>query len=154
MVHGYRLVKKKWAREAFTGEGARLFGGRWNSRGYPCVYLAGSESLAMLEVMVHLESYALLHQYQLYRVGIAQPEVDHLGKEDIPDNWRDELAPEETAVIGNRWLDRDPPGLALAVPSIIVPRELNYLLNPSSPNYSDLVGAAELLDFNPDPRLL
>lgn len=154
MVHGYRLVKKKWAREAFTGEGARLFGGRWNSRGYPCVYLAGSESLAMLEVMVHLESYALLRQYQLYRVGTPQPEVDHLGKGDIPDNWRDELAPEETAVIGNRWLDRDPPGLALAVPSIIVPRELNYLLNPSSPNYSDLVGAAELLDFNPDPRLL
>lgn len=154
MLYGYRLVKKKWAREAFTGEGARLFGGRWNSRGYPCVYLAGSESLAMLEVMVHLDAHALLRQYRLFRVAIPDTELDHLAKGDLPDNWRDELAPEETALLGNRWLEEEPAGLALSVPSVIVPRELNYLLNPGHPDFQDLVGQAEELDFDPDPRLL
>lgn len=154
MVHGYRLVKKKWARDAFTGDGARLYGGRWNSRGYPCIYLAASESLAMLEVMVHLNSYAQLRHYQLFRVSFAEAALDVLDGKDLPDNWRDDAAPQETALLGNRWLERDPPGLALSVPSVIVPRELNYLVNPAHPDFSSITAGAELMSFDPDPRLL
>ena len=56
MITVYRIVKTKWAETAFDGEGARLFGGRWNSKGQSCVYLAGSESLAILEILVHLDN--------------------------------------------------------------------------------------------------
>ncbi len=50
----WRLVKAKHAAEAFSGEGARRFGGRWNERGTAIVYLGGSLSLAALEIFVHL----------------------------------------------------------------------------------------------------
>ncbi|WP_144431164.1 RES family NAD+ phosphorylase, partial [Pseudomonas syringae pv. coryli] len=52
MIAVYRLVKRKWLAQAFDGEGAKLYGGRWNSKGNACVYCAGSESLALLEVLV------------------------------------------------------------------------------------------------------
>jgi RES domain-containing protein len=64
------------------------------------------------------------------------------------------MAPEEIALNGNEWLDRQPAGLALAVPSIIVSRETNYLLNPSNLDFRRVVDQAELLDFNLDGRLL
>src|SRR6266567_1535384 len=52
--HRLRIVKRKLVGSAFSGAGARLFGGRWNSVGTPLVYTAGSLSLALLEWRVHL----------------------------------------------------------------------------------------------------
>ena len=49
----YRLAKAAFT--ALDGEGARLFGGRWNSPGRPMIYTAASPSLAVLEVLVHLD---------------------------------------------------------------------------------------------------
>ncbi len=54
MVVAWRIVKRKHAKKAFTGEGARQFGGRWNSPGVAIVYTAESQSLAALEILVHL----------------------------------------------------------------------------------------------------
>ena len=60
MISAWRIVKRKRARAAVTGEGARLYGGRWNSAGASIVYTAGSQSLAALEIVVHLDSSELL----------------------------------------------------------------------------------------------
>src|SRR5204863_6047762 len=53
-VRAYRIFKPKHAATAFTGEGARLYGGRWNNKGTPMVYTAGSRALAALEMLVHV----------------------------------------------------------------------------------------------------
>lgn len=151
-VAAYRLVKKKWLEIAFDGEGARLYGGRWSSRGQAGVYLAGSESLAILEVMVHLNDYRQLQHYALLKVCLPEALILSLPLEQLPEDWRDEPAPVSTAEIGDDWLQGGK-SLALAVPSVVVPRELNYLLNPHHPQFNNIIAKAELIDFQPDGRL-
>jgi RES domain-containing protein len=53
-ITAWRIFKRRYKASAFTGEGARLFGGRWNSKGIPVVYTSASPSLATLEMLVHL----------------------------------------------------------------------------------------------------
>ena len=60
MTRAWRIIKSRFAAEAFSGEGARLYGGRWNSPGTAMVYTAGSVSLATLELLVHLDNTSVL----------------------------------------------------------------------------------------------
>lgn len=151
-VTAYRLVKRKFQESAFDGEGARLYGGRWNSPGHACVYVASSESLALLETMVHLESYRLLGAYALLRLTLPAQSILSVGMEDLPEHWREAPAPAETAELGDGWLASNQ-SLALALPSVVVPRELNVMLNPAHPLFDGIVATAEALPFQPDPRL-
>ena len=151
-VRGYRLVKRKWLQAAFDGEGARLYGGRGNSKGKACVYLASAESLAMLEVMVHLEDNQLLKEYALLEVTFPEEVLMQLPEDVLPADWRAEPAPPSTAEIGDDWLEGRS-SLALAVPSVVAPREMNYLLNPEHPDFQAMVDSAKEVDFSPDRRL-
>lgn len=151
-VAAYRLVKRKWQQVAFDGEGARLYGGRWNSRGHSCVYLASSESLAMLELMAHLDDYNLLQHYLLIQVRLPPESVLQLSTGRLPDDWRDEPAPPSTAQIGDRWLD-SMESLALAVPSVLVPHEWNYIVNPAHTLFAVTVANGVEMPFQPDGRL-
>ena len=63
MIYSWRLVHARYVAHAFDGEGARLYGGRWNSPGRPAVYTAGSLALAALEVLVHMQSRKALSNY-------------------------------------------------------------------------------------------
>ena len=54
-VVGWRIVKEKHAATAFSGEGARIFEGRWNSTGVPVVYCSENLALAALEILVHAQ---------------------------------------------------------------------------------------------------
>jgi len=151
-VRGYRLVKRKWLRDAFDGEGARLYGGRWNSKGNACVYLASAESLAMLEMMVHMQDYRLLENYALFEVTFDENALLQLPDDQLSDDWRVEPAPSSTAAIGDSWLESQL-SLVLAVPSVVVPRETNYLINPSHTDFEAMTNVAKEIDFAPDKRL-
>ncbi len=70
IVTAWRITKRKHARNAFTGEGAREFGGRWNNPGTAIVYTAQSQSLAALEMLVHLDSSELLAEVRADRSGV------------------------------------------------------------------------------------
>ena len=52
MLIVWRITTARFARSAFSGEGARLYGGRWTPKGLPVVYTAANQSLAMLEMLV------------------------------------------------------------------------------------------------------
>ena len=151
-IRAYRLVKRKWRQAAFDGEGARLYGGRWNSKGKACIYLAGSESLAMLEVMVHLDDYQLLTHYALLEVTLQKSSLMSLSADSLPKDWAVEPAPASTAEIGDNWLESQS-SLALAVPSTVVPRERNYLINPQHVHFQALIDSAAEIAFTPDKRL-
>lgn len=153
MIRVYRLVKRKWLEQAFDGEGARLYGGRWNSKGKACVYCAGSESLALLEVLVHLGSSSVIAHYAMLELSLAEEQVLNARADILPADWREEPAPPSTASFGDAWLESGQ-SLALAVPSVIIPREANYLLNLQHPAFKGTVAQARELDFMLDERLL
>jgi RES domain-containing protein len=151
MLSVWRITSKKFTKSAFRGEGARLFGGRWNTPGIPLVYTAESKSLAVLEILVHLDSPELLRKYVLFEVKIEDPMVTHLDPASLPDNWREDPAPAEAQKLGNEWAS-SARSAVLRVPSAIVTGEFNFLLNPRHPDFSKLkIGQPQ--SFFIDPRL-
>lgn len=152
MATGWRIIKSRRARSAFDGEGARLYGGRWNSPWTRVVYVAGSVSLAVLEVLVHLGDVGVLSSYSLCAVEFENVLIESLDRSTLPADWRSYPAPSGLRGIGDAWV-RDGISAVLEVPSAVVERESNYLINPEHPNFDFLkIGEPELFEF--DPRLL
>jgi RES domain-containing protein len=151
MIQAWRIVKARYAKSAFSGEGARRAGGRWNSPGFPLVYLAGSTSLAILEMLVHLDSDALIERYVLYETTFDDSLATHIDPASLPKNWQRVPSPPGVKRIGDMWI-RNASSVVLRVPSAIVPIEWNYLVNPAHPNFSKVtIGPKKAIRF--DPRL-
>jgi len=151
-LNAYRIVKRRWASSAFDGEGARLYGGRWNSKGQSCVYLSSSLSLAALEMLVHLDAEHLLSAYCAFVLPIPHSQLRQLQPEDLPDNWREHPAPAETARLGDAWLASGD-GMALLLPSAVLPSENNLLLNTRHPAFAQCSKQAQEIPFAFDHRL-
>lgn len=160
MATAYRLVKTKFAATAYSGDGARLYGGRWNSPGTAEVYLAGSVSLAMLEVLVHTEDATLLESYSIGEVTYDDTKatasrpalVTTFAAKDLPSSWKDIPAGADTQAIGDAWIAAGKTVL-LKVPSVIAPGEFNLLLNPAHPDLARLT-IGPLAPFRFDARLV
>ncbi len=152
MPIAWRIVKPYRVAEAFFGEGARLYGGRWNPIGTAMVYAAESKSLAALEILVHVDVAELLDNYLCIPIRFDGQLVRTLGFSALPNNWRDPLLPSSTQEMGLAWV-KDELSAVLKVPSVLVPGESNYLINPNHPNFGKLnIGGPEPFEF--DPRLL
>lgn len=151
MIEAWRIVKTKHAATAMTGEGARLYGGRWTSKGRRAVYTSATIALATLEIVAQLETAAPLSAYSLFPLTIPDALVTALDLRRLPPDWRGYPAPARLQALGDRWLDegRSP---VLRVPSAIVPSEFNYVLAPEHPKFGGItVGRAKPYDL--DPRL-
>lgn len=155
-MQAYRLVKARWAATALTGDGARLWGGRWNSPGTALLYAADSIALAALELLVHLRRAEVLDGYLLYTLTLPDDTCVALDPRALPADWRTQPAPPSTARIGDTWIRAGVDAaatLALQVPSVIVPREHNLLLNPAHPAFPRVVRTAASEPFAYDCRL-
>lgn len=147
----WRIVKERHATNAFDGEGARLHGGRWNSRGTSVVYASATLSLAALENLVHLAP-PISFRFVAFRVEFAESLVESLPVPGLPADWTEEPPSRSTQAIGDRWV-REGRSVVLEVPSVLIPGESNYLINPAHPEFRRLqIGDAEAFAF--DPRLL
>ena len=145
------MVQAHLAAQAFTGEGARLYGGRWNHPGTSIVYTAGALSLAMLELLVHVTTQQLLRAYVGIPVDVDESLVKRLAARDLPKGWRAYPTSNVTRDIGDAWV-QEGDSAVLGVPSVIVPEEWNYLLNPAHRDFNRLrIGAPETIAI--DPRL-
>lgn len=134
----YRIVKTKYARMAFDGEGAYRYGGRWNTRGTRMIYTAGSLSLAALEMLVHLDDDELLLAYSFVAAEIPPALILPVKSfRPLPKNWSASPAPLALQRIGDEWV-RANASAVLEVPTSIVPLEQNYLLNPAHPDYAQI----------------
>jgi RES domain-containing protein len=147
----WRIVHRRFAKIAFAGEGARLFGGRWNSPGRPVIYAAQSQALAALEILVHLDSEKLLRHYLAIPVTVPPHVIERFSLSSLPKNWRAYPAPRSTRAIGDAWLARAA-SLVLQVPSVVIPSEFNFLLNPAHPRFPKL-RLGKSVPFLFDPRL-
>jgi RES domain-containing protein len=134
VITAWRLVMAKFAEHVFDGQGARLYGGRWNSPGKPVVYCSATASLAALEVLANLQRSELLSAYALASCSFDSKLVTAVDDHDLPANWRQSPAPLALAAIGDTWI-RTGRSAVLAVPSAVIDREKNYLLNPRHPDF-------------------
>jgi RES domain-containing protein len=151
MRQAFRLVRTTFAAAAFTGEGAALAGGRWNSPGMRVVYTSSSASLAALETLVHLNP-AMRFSYLLFPIEFDDLLVEKLPPADLPAGWRDEPPPPATKRLGDAWV-KQARSAVLQLPSVIIPAESNFLLNTSHPDFkSIIIGKPEIFSF--DHRLL
>ena len=150
-VRVWRLCKR--AHAAFDGEGARLAGGRWNRRGTRVVYASETLALAALELLVHVDPG--LAPEDLVAIPAEIPETlptARVEPRDLLRGWRRYPAPDELAQVGTDWA-RAGKTAALWVPSALIPRERNVLLNPAHADFARIrIGAPER--FAVDPRLI
>ncbi len=151
----FRLVDEDFLEAAFSGEGARLYGGRWNSPGVAVVYTAQSLSLAQLELLVHLEAEAVLWGHWRYFAVDVAPRTIMACESwiDLPPDWAAWPAPAATQAIGDRWI-AESVSVALSVPSAVTPGEYNLLLNQAHPEYAAAVLVAAPESLRLDQRLI
>ena len=151
MPEAWRIVKAKHAATAFSGKGAADNGGRWNSRGVAVVYASITKSLAVLESLVHLNP-PVRFTFVAFRLQFDDALVEKFPLKKLPADWWVEPPPPSTQQIGDRWV-REARSAVLALPSVIISGEPNYLLNPAHPDFKKIsIGKPEPFAF--DPRLL
>jgi RES domain-containing protein len=155
LIRAWRIVQAHWAERAFDGEGARLYGGRWNPAGLAVVYLADTRALAALETLVHAEGSLRKVRYVRYEVTFPKQlvevaEVD--GAAEVAAALSSLIVSPRTQAVGRDWLERASQPV-LEVRSAIIPEEPNYLLNPRHAKFDQIkIGKAEGFAF--DPRLI
>jgi len=148
----YRVLRKKYARNPFDGEGAYQYGGRWSSPGNRLSYTSEHQSLALLEYFVHLDK-----DDPPTDLVLATAEAPHnvsrrqINVTDLPIHWRASAAPPELMQIGDEFVRRGDACLLL-VPSALAPSEYNWLINPAHPEFSRIV-VGELESLAYDPRM-
>lgn len=147
----YRLCKAQFT--ALDGYGAFLYGGRWNLPGKAVVYTAENRALAALEFLVGVEHHRQLGELMMLTIEIpdAMPE-EAVGEKALPKNWWEFPAPQSVARLGEQWLERGKTCL-LKVPSVHIPDEYNYLLNPRHPEF-EKIKIVEQKAFGFDHRLM
>ncbi len=151
MIRAWRLIKAVHADDAFSGEGARRGGGRWNSKGVRIVYTSESLSLATLEVMVHSAFYRALNNFICIPMDFDPGLSQSMTLENLPDHWMMDPIPQSIKDMGDRWAQNQQ-SVILKVPSAIIPTEHNYLINPSHPDFKKVVIHSPQ-KFPSDPRL-
>lgn len=137
-----------------TGAGAKATGGRWNSPGLPVVYTSRTRALACLETVVHLGAGGLPLNRYLVRLDIPDAVWADAREEtpaSLPVGWDAEPAGRASIAFGSAWI-RSGSSALLIVPSVIVPEELNVLINPRHPD-SAQISAAKVRRWLYDPRL-
>ena len=116
----------------FNGQGAKLFGGRWNSIGLATMYCSNVISLSLLELFIHSVSYEEIAKNKL--ISIEAPEnIKEIKSTDLKNNWYLDYG--YTRFIGDEFL-KSSASLLLKVPSAIIQEENIFLINPQHKDFN------------------
>lgn len=138
MITAWRITSADLAASAFSGWGAKEYGGRWNHEGVPLVYTAGTQALAALELFVHIQNEYEAMDLVLIPVGIpAGLNIKKVFRGKLPTGWDSHPPGDPSMALGTKWAGSTASAV-LRVPSVMVPDEHNYLLNPLHPDFSKL----------------
>jgi RES domain-containing protein len=152
MPSAWRIARAARASTAFTGEGARIYGGRWNSPGTAVIYVSEHQSLAALELLVHLSPLLPDDRYLSFQLEWDDKMTECFPIKNLPAHWNAEPPHFRTMQIGDEWV-RAGKSLALAVPSVLSASELNFLLNPKHPDFKK-IKIGKPVEYRFDSRLL
>ena len=134
-------MREKRLSEAFTGEGARIGGGRWNYPGTSIVYLSETLSLAVLELFIHFTRKDIALSASLRAIPVEIPDsikMLEISVKDLKSDWRTSPPPDSTRSIGTEWVKKGASAI-LRVPSVIIPEEYNFAINPKHADFSKIM---------------
>ena len=146
----YRIGRTRYAYD-LKGEGARLFGGRWNHKLTACIYTSQSRALSLLEYSVNINLDDIPRALSITSIFIPDEEIKTIGIDMLPGNWKDSPAPASTKDFGTRLI-MEARYAVLKIPSAIIPEEYNYMLNPVQAN-SKYFKIEEVREFSYDVRI-
>lgn len=144
-----------------SGAGSNKAGGRWNTPGRYVAYASGNLSLAMLELLVHVDDAEEFRKlpYVYHTVVFPSEAVAVLQGEDLPDEWDARPESRGSQVAGDEWIESQT-SVVLAVPSVITPPRfryepeyMNYLINSNHPDIKQAIGLGKVVDLDLDSRL-
>jgi RES domain-containing protein len=149
-VRVWRIVAA--GHQRFDGEGTRRFGSRWVPKGVPAIYTSATLSLAALELFVHTDPD--LPPADLLAMWADIPDelpIDEITPSRLPTRWREIPAPAALQELGRSWIVEGK-AMMLSVPSVVVPTERNYIINPAHEGFHRIqVGPVDAFGF--DPRM-
>lgn len=142
----FRFTSAKY-NEDISGYGARLFGGRWNSKGLAAVYTSETISLSLLEVLAHSVQFEDLKEKFLMTITVpGDCSVYKIISQKLSEGWQNDTA--YTRFIGDAFL-RDNKYLLLQVPSAIIKSEFNFIINPVHSDFKKVkLKSFELFEFD------
>lgn len=147
----YRLGRPSHI-EDLSGTGAKLFGGRWNSEGFPVLYASENSSLCILEVLAHSASRYLEEPFNLAVIWLDEAlSISSFSLQQLPANWNSYPHGTESQQLGTTWLKNQKHPI-LKVPSAVNIFEHNLLLNPALIN-PEQIKIVALENFTFDQRL-
>ncbi|PVD51578.1 hypothetical protein DC498_14245 [Terrimonas sp.] len=146
----YRIGRTKFSKD-ISGEGARLHGGRWNHILTSCIYTSESRALAVLEYTVNVNIDDIPRSLSISTFEIPDTGIQELAIKGLPGNWKEAPAPSSTKDLGTKLL-RSANSPIIKIPSAIIPREFNFILNPQHPNSEDFK-ILDVEDFVYDVRI-
>jgi RES domain-containing protein len=149
----WRIVKQKWAADAFSGEGAKNEPGRWNLFGTAMVYCSETLSLAALELFMRIKGHGRKTPFVRFQVDIPDAiAVETISTGMLPANWDCVPPLQYTKEWGSQWAS-EKRTVALKVPSVAITGEFNVLLNPLHPDFNRVVIYNPPQAFTFDPRM-
>ena len=147
------MIVYRFGHEAFIenldGEGAKRFGGRWNSKGFAMLYTSPTISLALIEVLAHAMAYTDLLNYRLAVLEVPYLSETAIKLEAMKHTWREDV--KYSRFMGDSFISTQT-NLSLSVPSAIIPQENNLLINPKHKDFSE-VKLVDIQFFEFDVRL-
>lgn len=150
-MHVYRLGPKRFAPD-LEGIGAKKFGGRWNHVETACIYASANKALSMLEYSAHLSLASFKPELVFTTYEVEYDDFLKLDLKDLPKDWNNIPSLKSTMDIGTNHFKSNPDSLGIIVPSIIIPDEFNYLINPLSTKFPS-VKVVSVTDHNYDLRI-
>lgn len=130
-----------------------MYGGRWNSKGYPMLYTSSTRALAALEVLVHMPvNNVKFMDFSLISISLPENSLEEIKYNVIKKEMQENGLNSSFKSIGDDWIKRNS-SLLLKVPSVVINEEFNFLVNPIHRDF----GKVKILSkqpFNFDERLL
>ncbi|MBC6366595.1 RES family NAD+ phosphorylase [Algoriphagus sp. AK58] len=133
----YRLALTQYC--DLSGEGAKIYGGRWNLPGHPAIYAGASISASLLERLTIDSELLSSERYLLYSVmefNIPETLISFPKIEELPMDWNQIPAVRGSMEFGTKLLKTGI--LCFAAPSVVDPSSVNFVINPLSERFHTL----------------
>lgn len=147
----FRIARETFAKK-LTASGRS---NRWNTDDQFAIYTGASRSLSSLELIVHKNTIAPAFKYKVMVISIADEEnlYAQVLQKDLPKNWRSMIAYPDLQTIGSEWYESGR-SLVLKVPSAVIHKEYNYIINTEHPEFARKVTLVRAEDYFWDDRLV